>query len=47
MENISTLDLLFVTAIALLIVISGGIVYLSAVEWRDRRRRKQDEKMKK
>lgn len=28
-------------AAALLIFVSGGVIYLSAVEWRDRRRRKQ------
>jgi hypothetical protein len=28
-----------VTAILLLIFVSGGVVYLSTIEWRDRRRR--------
>lgn len=27
------------TAIALLVFVSGGVIYLSTVEWRDRRRR--------
>jgi len=26
----------------LLLFVSGGVIYLSAVEWRDRRRRKRD-----
>lgn len=30
---------LAVVAIALLVFVSGGVLYLSAVEWRDRRRR--------
>ena len=30
-------------AIALLVFVSGGVVYLSAAEWRDRRRRKAAE----
>ncbi len=32
-------SLLAVTAILLLIFVSGGVVYLSTIEWRDRRRR--------
>lgn len=31
------------TAIALLIFVSAGVIYLSTVEWRDRRRRKAAE----
>lgn len=44
LENISTLDLLFLVAIALLIVVSGGILYLSALEWRDRRQQARDKR---
>ena len=36
-------QLLSWTAIALLLFVSVGVIYLSAVEWRDRRRRKADE----
>lgn len=43
--NISILDLLFVAAIALLIAVSGGVLYLSTIEWRDRRRQGRDKKM--
>lgn len=31
------------TAIGLLLFVSAGVIYLSAVEWRDRRRRKAAE----
>ena len=34
--------LLSTVAAALLLFVSGGVIYLSAVEWRDRRRRKRD-----
>ena len=34
--------LLTTVAAALLLFVSGGVIYLSAVEWRDRRRRKRD-----
>jgi hypothetical protein len=30
-------------AIVLLIIATGGIIYLTAAEWRDRRRQKRDE----
>lgn len=32
-------SVLAVTAILLLVFVSGGVLYLSTVEWRDRRRR--------
>jgi hypothetical protein len=32
-------QLLGAVAAALLLFVSGGVIYLSAVEWRDRRRR--------
>ena len=35
-------SLLATVAAALLLFVSGGVIYLSAVEWRDRRRRKRD-----
>lgn len=44
--NISTLDLLFLVAVALLIAISGGVIYLSTIEWRDRRRQDRDKKLR-
>jgi hypothetical protein len=48
--NASALDLPFglglnnvlaIVAAALLVFVSGGVIYLSTVEWRDRRRRQQ------
>ena len=33
-------QLLAVTAVALLIFVSGAVIYLSTVEWKDRRRRR-------
>ena len=34
-------NLLAILAAALLVFVSGGVIYLSTVEWRDRRRRPQ------
>jgi hypothetical protein len=39
-ELFSANGLLAVLAATLLIFVSGGVIYLSSVEWRDRRRRK-------
>lgn len=36
------LSTLAVAALGMLLVVTGGIVYLTAVEWRDRRRRDRD-----
>lgn len=47
METVSFLNLLFLIAIALLVTVSGGVLYLTAVEWRDRRRRDRDKRQKK
>jgi hypothetical protein len=38
-------NVLFAVALALLIIVSGGIIYLTTVEWRDRRRQDKDKKM--
>ncbi|MGK7876221.1 MAG: hypothetical protein AB4426_23865 [Xenococcaceae cyanobacterium] len=46
MESTSILNLLFLVALGLLILISGGILYLTAVEWRDRRRQDRDKRSK-
>ncbi|WP_173399709.1 hypothetical protein [Xenococcus sp. PCC 7305] len=42
METSYIVNILFLVALGLLLVVSSGIVYLSSVKWRDRRRQKQD-----
>jgi hypothetical protein len=44
-ENISVLNLLFLVALLLLVFVSGGILYLTSLQWRDRRRQDRDRKM--
>lgn len=34
-------NLLAILAVVLLVFVSGGVIYLSSIEWRDRRRRQQ------
>ena len=43
-ELLSANGLLAGLAITLLVFVSGGVIYLSSVEWRDRRRRKVQSK---
>jgi hypothetical protein len=38
------LNSLFLGALALLLLVSGGISYLTFVEWRDRRRQERDKR---
>ncbi|MDY7016592.1 MAG: hypothetical protein SVX43_23955 [Cyanobacteriota bacterium] len=47
METSSILNLLFLTALGLLVLVSVGILYLSVVEWRDRRRQDRDKRLNK
>ncbi|CCQ49039.1 hypothetical protein [Crocosphaera watsonii] len=44
METSSLLNVLFLTALVLLVLVSGGILYLTTIEWRDRRRQNRDKK---
>lgn len=40
----SALNILLLIAFGLLIVLTGGVGYLTALEWRDRRRRQKDQR---
>ncbi|WP_281286877.1 hypothetical protein [Euhalothece natronophila] len=42
----SPLNWLFLIGLVLLIFFSGGILYLTVIEWRDRRRQSRDKKGK-
>ncbi|MFE1745881.1 hypothetical protein [Coleofasciculus sp. H7-2] len=42
--EISVLTVLAFSTFALLMVVSGGIVYLTAIEWRDRRRQDREKR---
>ncbi|ACK69489.1 conserved hypothetical protein [Gloeothece citriformis PCC 7424] len=46
METISLLNVLFIAALALLVLVSGGILYLTTLEWRDRRLQDKDKKLR-
>ncbi len=43
---ISASQVLSAIAVLLLIFVSGGVAYLSTIEWRDRRRRKALERQR-
>jgi hypothetical protein len=44
-EATPVLNTLFLAALVMLVVVSGGILYLTSLEWRDRRRQDRDKKM--
>jgi heme/copper-type cytochrome/quinol oxidase subunit 2 len=37
------ISILGTIALVLMVVVTGGVVYLTAIDWRDRRRRKRDQ----
>lgn len=39
--GLSLNNILAIAAASLLVFVSGGVIYLSTIEWRDRRRRQQ------
>ncbi|HEY9704283.1 MAG TPA: hypothetical protein V6C58_17660 [Allocoleopsis sp.] len=39
-------NILVVSAFALLFIVTGGVIYLTLSEWRDRRRQDQDKRIK-
>ncbi|MEQ8961956.1 MAG: hypothetical protein RLP02_29190 [Coleofasciculus sp. C2-GNP5-27] len=41
----SVFTVIFLAAAGLLVLVTGGVAYLTAVEWRDRRRRDRDKKL--
>ncbi|NEP09363.1 MAG: hypothetical protein F6K14_03825 [Symploca sp. SIO2C1] len=44
-ESSLFINSLFLVTVGLLVIVSGGILYLTASEWRDRRRQQKDKKM--
>ena len=42
-----TFSVLAGLALVLMVVVTGGVIYLTAADWRDRRRRKQDQDVRK
>lgn len=48
MENIniefSALSILATLALVLMVSVTGGVVYLTAIEWRDRRRQDREKR---
>ncbi len=44
MESYSVLNVLMFAAFGLMVAVSGGVIYLTFVDWRDRRRQDQDKR---
>lgn len=46
LQELSVVEILIMVAFGLLIVFTGGVAYLTAVEWRDRRRREREKRQR-
>ncbi|MBP0000874.1 MAG: hypothetical protein J7641_18070 [Cyanobacteria bacterium SID2] len=44
MDDNLVFSVLSITALSLLVVVTGGIGYLTLAEWRDRRRQERDQR---
>lgn len=44
MESYSIINVLMLAAFGLMVAVSGGVIYLTFVDWRDRRRQDQDKR---
>jgi hypothetical protein len=42
--GVSPLSILAITALVLMLAITGGVLYLTAAEWRDRRRQDREKR---
>lgn len=40
----SVINILALTASVLMVIVTGGILYLTAMEWRDRRRQEREKR---
>ncbi|MEL7036705.1 MAG: hypothetical protein AAFO04_13950 [Cyanobacteria bacterium J06592_8] len=40
----SLISILAVVALSMMVIVSGGIVYLTTIEWRDRRRQDREKR---
>jgi len=45
--QVQAFSVLAMLALALMVIVTGGVIYLTAVDWRDRRRRKRDREVNK
>jgi len=43
-ESYSLINILMLAAFGLMVAVSGGVIYLTFVDWRDRRRQDQDKR---
>jgi hypothetical protein len=46
-ESVNLFNILVTIALILLVVVSGGVIYLSSLEWKDRRLQEREKRAKK
>ncbi|MCL2931668.1 MAG: hypothetical protein MGG11_05075 [Trichodesmium sp. MAG_R03] len=42
--ELTPINIMAIVALGLMLIVTGGIVYLTASEWRDRRRQQRDKR---
>ncbi len=46
LQELTIVDILVLVAFSLLLIFTGGVMYLTAAEWRDRRRREDEKRLR-
>ena len=46
LQELSLIDILVLVAFSMLIIFTGGVLYLTIAEWRDRRRREDEKRLR-
>ncbi|MBE9142407.1 hypothetical protein [Planktothrix mougeotii] len=46
LQQLTIVDILVLVAFSLLIIFTGGVIYLTLAEWRDRRRREEEKRLR-
>lgn len=46
LQELTLIEILVLVAFSMLIIFTGGVLYLTVAEWRDRRRREEEKRQR-
>jgi Tfp pilus assembly protein PilW len=46
LQELTLVEILVLLAFSMLIIFTGGVIYLTVAEWRDRRRREEEKRQR-
>jgi Tfp pilus assembly protein PilW len=46
LQELNLIEILVLVAFSMLIIFTGGVLYLTVAEWRDRRRREDEKRLR-